>query len=292
MSSSFKMDKMESGERVANDASQLDHFMHEFEIIKEDVRTMEKFRNRLNETNEESKTIPDAAKMKELRALMDSDIDHVLKLAKSIKKRIEALEFMSSDNTIDLTKISVVMGLGKKLRDMMDEFQGLRVKMAAVYNEIVKYKYYSLTGEKQYMDYIENLASRGEIEDHLAEAVQEYGRDRVIDFIEEFQERREGSKNMQGNLVELHHTFLDMAGLVEAHGQKMSNNGGFGGENQAAPGKPFLKSTGVAQLLDHPEDYATEAKSRATIALFIAISLCIIIILPLYLVDESVKDLE
>ncbi|CDO99623.1 unnamed protein product [Coffea canephora] len=284
-------DSMEIGGRLSNDASHLDRFMHELEIVKEDVKSMDKLRNRLNETNEESKTVPDAAKMKELRARMDSDVDHVSMLAKSIKKRVEALEFMSSTDTIDRTMISVVMGLGKKLRDMMDEFQGLRVKMATVYKETVESKYYSITGEKQYIEAIENLASTGRLEDSLEEAIQEHGRDRVVDFFQEVQERREGSKNMQRNLVELHQAFLDTAAVVEGFGQKESKSGGLGRENQVVRESSFMKSTGAAQLLDQPDHYDMEARRRAKFAIAGAVTLVVMILIPLF-VNESFRDLE
>ncbi|KAL3519659.1 hypothetical protein ACH5RR_017808 [Cinchona calisaya] len=301
MSGSFKKytdlknNNMETcnGGRISNDAShQLERFTHEIETIKEDMKTMEKLQNRLNKTNEECKTIQeDAAKMKELIALMDSDVDNILMLAKSVKKNIEGLELMSSNNTIDRTRISVVMGLGKKLRDMMDEFQGLRVKMAAVHKEIVEYKYYTITGQKQYLETIENLACNRDFEDYLSDAIEEHGRDRVLDFIQEIQERRHGSKKMQNNLVELHQIFLDVAVVVEEHGQKMHSNNVGSGENQVPHGNLFLKPTGVAQLLDQPEDHDLVAKRRATIALIVAVSFFVMIIVPLF-VAESMRDME
>ncbi|KAL7175072.1 hypothetical protein ACSBR2_028807 [Camellia fascicularis] len=104
------------------------------------MRDVEKLYKKLQESNEESKTVHNAKTMKELLARMDSDVGQVLKRVKVIKKMLEGLEQSNAahrklpgcgpGSSADRTRIFVVSGLGKKLKDMMDDFQGLRGKMA------------------------------------------------------------------------------------------------------------------------------------------------------------------
>ncbi|CAL5355129.1 unnamed protein product [Camellia sinensis] len=137
------------------------------------MRDVKKLYKKLQESNEESKTIHNAKTMKELRARMDSDVSQVLKLVKVIKKKLEGLEQSNAahrklsrcglGSSADRTRISVVSGLGKKLKDIMDDFQGLRGKMADEYKETVERRYFTVTGQKADEDTIENLIASGEI---------------------------------------------------------------------------------------------------------------------------------
>jgi syntaxin 1B/2/3 len=57
----------------------------------------------------------------------------------------------------------------------------------------------------------------------LQRAIQEQGRGRVLDTINEIQERHDAVKEMEKNLKELHQVFLDMAVLVQAQGEQLDD---------------------------------------------------------------------
>ncbi|KAL7237805.1 hypothetical protein ACSBR2_003997 [Camellia fascicularis] len=159
--------------QTRNEEGNLDRFFEDVENVKEDMRDVEKLYKKLQKSNEESKTVHNAKIMKELRARMDSDVGQVLKRVKVIKKKLEGLEQSNAahrklpgrgpGSSADRTRISVVSGLGKKLKDMMDDFQGLRGKMADEYKETIEQRYFTVTGQKADEDTIENLIARGEI---------------------------------------------------------------------------------------------------------------------------------
>lgn len=117
------------GEGVAN----LDQFFSDVEAVKEDLRGFETLHKRLQSTNEETKTAHDARAIKALRSRMDGDVEQVLKRAKGVKAKLEALERDNANSrkapgcgpgsSTDRTRTSVVAGLGKKLKDVMDDFQ-------------------------------------------------------------------------------------------------------------------------------------------------------------------------
>ena len=65
----------------------------------------------------------------------------------------------------------------------------------------------------------------GESETFLQKAIQEQGRGRVLDTIQEIQERHDAVKDIEKNLKELHQVFLDMAVLVQAQGEQLDNIG-------------------------------------------------------------------
>lgn len=139
----FKND-VESGTEGMN----LDKFFEDVEKVKEDMKEVEKIYKRLQDQNEESKVVHNAKTMKELRARMDSDVSLVLKKVKIVKAKLEALDKSNVQarnvpgcgpgSSADRTRTSVVSGLGKKLKDMMDNFQALRAKMQSEYKETME----------------------------------------------------------------------------------------------------------------------------------------------------------
>ncbi|GJM98086.1 hypothetical protein PR202_ga15062 [Eleusine coracana subsp. coracana] len=217
------------GESVVN----LDKFFEDVEAVKEDMRGLEGMYKRLQSANEESKTAHDARAVKSIRARMDSEVEHVLRAAKAVKGKLEALDRSNATSrkvpgcgpgsSTDRTRTSVVAGLGKKLKDLMDEFQGLRARMAAEYKETVARRYYTVTGEKPEDSTIEALISSGESESFLQKAIQDQGRGQVMDTISEIQERHDAVKDIERSLMDLHQVFLDMAALVEAQGHQLND---------------------------------------------------------------------
>ncbi|KAG4957656.1 hypothetical protein JHK85_044036 [Glycine max] len=65
----------------------------------------------------------------------------------------------------------------------------------------------------------ERQGDRGESETFLQKVVQEQGRGRIMDTINEIQEKHDVVKEIQKNLKELHQVFLDMTMLVQHQGE-------------------------------------------------------------------------
>lgn len=111
----------------------LDKFFEDVEAVKEDMRGLEGMYKGLQSTNEETKTAHDARTVKSLRSRMDKDVEQVLRRAKAIKTKLEDLDRSNATSrkvpgcgpgsSTDRTRTSVVAGLGKKLKDLMDDFQ-------------------------------------------------------------------------------------------------------------------------------------------------------------------------
>lgn len=154
-----RMDDVEmrgmAGEEGGGD---LDKFFHEVESVKEDAAAVERLLRRLQEANEESKTAHNSRTVKALRSRMDADVEQVLRLSKLIKTKLEALDQSNAAHhklpgcgrgfSADSTRTSVVVGLGRKLKDITGEFQALRGKMSAEYKETVERRYFTITGER------------------------------------------------------------------------------------------------------------------------------------------------
>uniref|UniRef100_A0A2N9ECJ6 t-SNARE coiled-coil homology domain-containing protein n=1 Tax=Fagus sylvatica TaxID=28930 RepID=A0A2N9ECJ6_FAGSY len=254
------LDDMEAGKESVN----LDRFFEEVENVKEDMRQVEKLYRELQEANEESKVVHNAKTMKQLRARMDSDVGQVLKRVKVIKGKLEGLERSNAaqrnlpgcgpGSSADRTRTSVVGGLGKKLKDMMDDFQGLRGRMTAEYKETVERRYFTITGEKANEETIENLISSGESESFLLKAIQEQGRGQILDTISEIQERHDAVKEIERNLIELHQVFLDMAALVESQGHQLNDI-----ESHVAHANSFVRR-GTEQLQEAREQQKSSRK--------------------------------
>ncbi|KAK9677981.1 hypothetical protein RND81_11G180200 [Saponaria officinalis] len=224
-----EMDDLESGKETMN----LDKFFEDVEKVKGDMTEVVKLYKRLQEANEECKSATNAKAVKDLRARMDGDVEQVLKRVKVIKGKLEALDKSNvahrrlpgcgPGSSADRTRTSVVSGLGKKLKDMMDDFQGLRAKMSSEYKETVERRYFTVTGERADEEMIEKLISSGESESFLQKAIQSQGRGQIMDTVQEIQERHDAIKEIEKNLYELHQVFLDMAALVEAQGHQLND---------------------------------------------------------------------
>ncbi|RLM48739.1 hypothetical protein C2845_PMPSC004505 [Panicum miliaceum] len=258
------------GESVVN----LDKFFEEVEAVKEDMKGLEGMFKRLQSTNEETKTAHDARTVKSLRARMDKDVEQVLRRAKAVKGKLEELDRSNATSrkvpgcgpgsSTDRTRTSVVAGLGKKLKDLMDDFQ---------YKETVARRYYTVTGEKPEDSTIEALISSGESESFLQKAIQEQGRGQVMDTISEIQERHDAVKDIERSLMDLHQVFLDMAALVEAQGHQLNDI-----ESHVAHASSFVRRGTVE--LETAREYQKSSRKWMCIAVLAGILLVAVLILP------------
>jgi syntaxin 1B/2/3 len=274
-----QIDDMEAGKEGMN----LDRFFEDVENIKEDMKTVERLYRSLQETNEESKTVHNAKTMKNLRSRMDMDVEQVLKRVKIIKGKLEALDRSNAahrnipgcgpGSSTDRTRTSVVSGLGKKLKDLMDNFQDLRARMAAEYKETVERRYFTITGERASDETIENLISSGESESFMQKAIQEQGRGQILDTISEIQERHDAVKEIEKNLIELHQVFLDMAALVEAQGHQLNDI-----ESHVAHASSFVRR-GTEQLQEARE-HQKSSRKWTCIAIIAGVVLIVVMLLP------------
>lgn len=274
------LDDMEAGRENMN----LDRFFEDVENVKEDMRSVERLYKSLQEANEESKTVHNAKTMKNLRSRMDTDVEQVLKRVKIIKGKIEALDRSNAahrnipgcgpGSSADRTRTSVVSGLGKKLKDLMDNFQDLRARMNEEYKETVERRYFTITGERASEETIENLISSGESESFLQKAIQEQGRGQILDTISEIQERHDAVKEIEKNLIELHQVFLDMAALVEAQGHQLNDI-----ESHVAHASSFVRR-GTEQLQEARE-YQKSSRKWTCIAIIVGALVVVLLIAPL-----------
>ncbi|XP_051115144.1 syntaxin-125-like [Andrographis paniculata] len=263
----------------------LDQFFEEVEGVKKDMGEVEKMYKRLQQANEECKTAHNARTMKDLRGKMDAEVTQVLKRVKLIKSKLEALEKSNAANrrvpgcgpgsSADRTRTSVVSGLGKKLKALMDDFQALRVRMNDEYKETVARRYFTVTGEKPDDDTVENMIASGESETFLQKAIQEQGRGQILDAISEIQERHDAVKDIEKNLVELHQLFLDMAALVEAQGQQLNDI-----ESHVAHASSFVRR-GTEQLQEARE-YQKGSRKWCCIAFLLFIVLIVVLTFPIW----------
>ncbi|KAK3152472.1 hypothetical protein QOZ80_2BG0159320 [Eleusine coracana subsp. coracana] len=276
------LDDMEAGAEA--ERPDLDRFFEDVEVVREDLRGLEALYRRLQSAHEESQTAHDARAVKALRARTDADVADVLRRARAVKAKLEALDRVNAasrripgcgpGSSTDRTRTSVVTGLGTKLKDLMDDFQGLRTRMAAEYKETVARRYYTVTGEKAEESTIEALISSGQSETFLHKAIQEQGRGQVLDTISEIQERHDAVKEIERSLLDLHQVFLDMAALVEAQGHQLNDI-----ESQVARASSFVKRG--AFELEGAKEYQKSSRKWGCIAVVAGVVLVLVIVLPI-----------
>ncbi|KAF8769717.1 hypothetical protein HU200_006326 [Digitaria exilis] len=279
------LDDLESG-GGEGEGPDLARFFEDVEVVKDDMRGLESLYRRLQSAHEEGKTAHDAGAVKALRARTDADVADVLRRAKAVKGKLEALDRANAasrklpgsgpGSSTDRTRTSVVTGLGNKLKDLMDDFQGLRARMAAEYKETVARRYYTVTGEKAEESTVEALIASGASETLVQRAIQQghqAGRGQLLDTVSEIQERHDAVREMERSLRELHEVFLDMAALVEAQGHKLNDI-----ESHVARASSFVHRGAVE--LETAREYQKGSRKWACIAVVAGTLLVAVIVMP------------
>lgn len=176
-------------------------FLQEAERVKEEMGAIRDILGRLQQSNEESKTLHRPEALKSLRTRINTDIVAVLKRARAIRSQLEAMDRANEGNRrlsgckegtpIYRTRVAVTGGLRKKLKELMMEFQGLRQTMMTEYKETVGRRYYTVTGEYPDEEVIEKIISNGNGhgEELFQRAIQEHGRGKVLETVVEIQDR-------------------------------------------------------------------------------------------------------
>ncbi|KAF3611031.1 hypothetical protein DY000_02050869, partial [Brassica cretica] len=229
-----------------------------------------------------SKTLPNAQAVKDLRSKMDGDVGVALKKAKMIKVKLEALDRSNAANrslpgcgpgsSSDRTRTSLLNGLRKKLKDSMDSFNRLRELISSEYRETVQRRYFTVTGENPDEKTLDRLISTGESERFLQKAIQEQGRGRVLDTINEIQERHDAVKDIEKNLKELHQVFLDMAVLVEHQGAQLDDI-----ESHVGRASSFIR--GGTEQLHTARVYQKNTRKWTCYAIIILIIIIVVVVL-------------
>ncbi|BAF18839.1 syntaxin-132 [Oryza sativa Japonica Group] len=211
-----------------------------FEGFFEQVREIEKLHETLTKllkdlqnSNEESKIVTKASAMKEIKKRMEKDVNEVTKTARLAKSKVEKLNKDNAANRekpgfgkgsgVDRSRTTTTVSLTKRLRERISEFQTLREAIQKEYRDVVERRVFTVTGERADEETIDKLIETGDSEQIFQRAIQEQGRGRVLDTLQEIQERHDAVKEIEQKLLELQQIFLDMSVLVEAQGEILDN---------------------------------------------------------------------
>lgn len=217
---------IEKGELKPKDEENLSQFFEEVAAIKTVMEEITNLVLDLHNLNEETKSTHSAKVLHGLRDRMDSNAVAILRKAKVVKARLEAIDKSNVRNRkiseayregspVDRTRISVTNGLRSKLRDMMNDFNSLRESIVRDHRESLKRRYYNATGSEASEEVVEKMIT-GSVQ------IEEFeGKTVVGDLVN--RERNEALKEIQRSLDKLHQVFLDMAVLVESQGERMDD---------------------------------------------------------------------
>uniref|UniRef100_A0A0E0A5M0 t-SNARE coiled-coil homology domain-containing protein n=2 Tax=Oryza glumipatula TaxID=40148 RepID=A0A0E0A5M0_9ORYZ len=208
-------------------------FFEQVREIEKLLETLTKLLKDLQNSNEESKIVTKASAMKEIKKRMEKDVNEVTKTARLAKSKVEQLNKDNAANRekpgfgkgsgVDRSRTTTTVSLTKRLRERISEFQTLREAIQKEYRDVVERRVFTVTGERADEETIDRLIETGDSEQIFQRAIQEQGRGRVLDTLQEIQERHDAVKEIEQKLLELQQIFLDMSVLVEAQGEILDN---------------------------------------------------------------------
>ncbi|EEC84099.1 hypothetical protein EE612_032168 [Oryza sativa] len=208
-------------------------FFEQVREIEKLLETLTKLLKDLQNSNEESKIVTKASAMKEIKKRMEKDVNEVTKTARLAKSKVEKLNKDNAANRekpgfgkgsgVDRSRTTTTVSLTKRLRERISEFQTLREAIQKEYRDVVERRVFTVTGERADEETIDRLIETGDSEQIFQRAIQEQGRGRVLDTLQEIQERHDAVKEIEQKLLELQQIFLDMSVLVEAQGEILDN---------------------------------------------------------------------
>lgn len=128
----------------------LEMFSTEVDIVKEDLLNLEKLHAVLQESHDEMKVARNAATVRELRARIVMDLDHVFKVAKQINKKYDMLVRANAaqrkaagsgpGSSDDQFRASLISQLVESLQSLMRRFQALRTQMETEDRQLIESK--------------------------------------------------------------------------------------------------------------------------------------------------------
>ncbi|RWW56128.1 hypothetical protein BHE74_00037185, partial [Ensete ventricosum] len=269
---------------VASADGRLWQFFEEAGLVKEEMAAIRDLLACLQAANEESKSLHKTEALRALRDRINADIVQVLKMARGIRGRLEAMDRSNAANRrlsgcregtpVDRTRTAVTNGLRKKLKDLMMEFQALRQRMMAEYKETVERRYFTVTGEAAEEEVIERIIATGESEGMLKKAILEHGRGEVLGTVHEIQDRHDAAKEVERSLLELHQVFLDMAVMVEVQGEQMDDI-----EHHVASAAHYVKD-GTKEL-KCAKEHQRSSRKWLCIGIVLLLLLVLVIVIPI-----------
>lgn len=250
-------------------------FFEEAGMVKEEMASIRGLLSLLETANEESKSAHRPEASRALRDRMNAHITEVLKSARRIRERLEAMDRANAANRrlsgcregtpVDRTRSSVTNGLRKKLKELMVDFQGLRQRMMTDYREEVERRYYAQTGEVPSEAVVERIISEGKSQ-VLATTT-------TTSVAHDIRDRYDAVKEVERSLLELHQVFLDMAIIVEAQGEKMDDI-----EHHVSSAAHYVK--GGAKELDSAKTYQRSSRKWLLIAIILLLVLIMLVVIP------------
>jgi len=207
-------------------------FFREVSAIKKLVSQINSRKRKMQELHEQTRTISRSNVIQKIRGEMQACIDDVNKNAQICKKKLELLDAMNEqasaasgtdDDANTRMRNAVTVGLKRKLKDVMGDFQKLRKSIQDEYRDVVERRIYTVTGEKPSEEDVDRMVETGEGETIFKRAILQAGRGNIKDTLAEIQERHSAVKELERSLLELHQIFLDMAVLVEQQGEMLNN---------------------------------------------------------------------
>nr|CAB3458145.1 unnamed protein product [Digitaria exilis] len=184
LTDSFERDEKPERERdiemgKSNPKDKSDYGLEDFfQEVKEIEMLLDKMSNivhKLQEANEESKSVTKASAMKAIKGRMEKDIDEVGKIARNVKNLDNRKKPGCGKGTsVDRSRMSMTIALKKKLKERMNDFQILATveEIQERHDAVMEIEKRLLELQQIFADMAALVDAQGEILDNIENQVQ------------------------------------------------------------------------------------------------------------------------
>jgi len=253
----------------------LSGFFAQVTTIKERLAGIRAIHKQLQQYNEEGKIAVRVAEMREVKNKMQASVHQASKEALSVKMLLENLE---KDNQTALqqegcgvgssserTRTGTTAGLRTTLSDIMGDFQALDARLKQEHRETVRRRVFAATGRDAESGYLDRVIDSGESENIFQTAMQNGHGQQVVATVEEIRERHDTVQQLEYSLQGLHQIFVDMAVLVDSHGDMLDNI-----EHQVGQAQNYVES-GTTQIVDAKQSQKNTQKLKCVVLIIVLI---------------------
>lgn len=204
-------------------------FMAEVSRVKKLLDAIHEKRGEVELINDKVKSMTKTADIQMAQQKCEREMVLIKKYAGESKSTIQRLQEEDQAEELDVTsgtermRHTITAGLVTRLKRELEAFREFEARVTADYREVVERRLRVVSGQEVDEEQVERMIDSGEAETVFRKAMQQQSSTAVVDLLNQTEERYNGMKKLNTDLVNLNQMMLDFATLVEEQGMMIDN---------------------------------------------------------------------